>query len=151
MKSDLSAAILSVTLALAACGAVNPVGPGQNPLDTLVRDLRAQQVQVTVAGAVPRSDTPYFSVAATLVKVGTEQIFVFQYATSEAAATDAAGVSPSGQPSPTVSIMWVGKPHFYRKDRLIVLYVGCGTEIPRVLDATLGPPLVVGSGLCPVR
>ena len=151
MRHNLSAAILSITLAVAACGAANPVGPGQNPLDTFVRDLRAQQVQVAVTGAVPRSDTPYFSVAATLVKVGTEQIFVFQYATSEEAAADAAGVSPSGQPSPTTSIMWVGKPHFYRKDRLIVLYVGCGTEIPRALEATLGHPLVVGSGLCPSR
>ena len=143
------AMLLFAACAVATCGAASPVTPDQNQLDLLVQRLRAQNAQVSLGDAVPKSDTPYFSVTATRITVDAEQVFVFQYPTSEAAAADAAVVSPTGQPSPTVSIMWVGKPHFYRQDRLIVLYVGCTANLPRILEAALGPPFVVGAGLCP--
>ena len=140
------AMLLSAACAVATCGAASPVTPDQNQLDLLVQRLRAQNAQVGLGGAVPKSDTPYFSVTAMRITVDAEQVFVFQYPISEA---DAAVVSPTEQPSPTASIMWVGKPHFYRQDRLIVLYVGCTANFPRILEAALGPPFVVGTGLCP--
>ena len=140
--------VLCCVLAPTACGAASPAAPQQNPIDDFVRALRAQQVQATIAGAVPRSDTPYFSVAATRVQVAGTEVFVFQYPNGDAAAAEAARVTPDGQPSPTARIMWIGKPHFFRKDRIIVLYAGCVENIARVLTTALGPPFVVGSGLC---
>ena len=99
------AMLLFAACAVATCGAASPVTPDQNQLDLLVQRLRAQNAQVSLGDAVPKSDTPYFSVTATRITVDAEQVFVFRYPTSEAAAADAAVVSPTGQPSPTVSIM----------------------------------------------
>ena len=141
-------ALVHSGLTLAICDAQTPARPGQTTLDEFVRGLRAQQVRATIAGAVPRSDTPYFSVAATRVQVAGTDVFVFQYPNGDAAAAEAARVTPDGQPSPTARIMWIGKPHFFRKDRIIVLYAGCADNIAGVLTAALGPPFVVGSGLC---
>lgn len=76
---------------------------------------------------------------------------VFEYASAEAAAREAALVSADGQPRATARLTWVSTPRFYRQDRLIVLYVGCSPDIVRALQATIGPPFVTGATPCRVR
>jgi hypothetical protein len=38
-------------------------------------------------------------------------------------------------------ITWIGPPRFYKKDRLIVLYVGSNSDVIRLLDTVLGRPV----------
>ncbi|HZQ06828.1 MAG TPA: hypothetical protein VFD70_09625 [Anaerolineae bacterium] len=57
----------------------------------------------------------------------------------QAAAQDAQQIEPSGQPS-TMRIEWIAPPHFYHKERVIVLYVGSDSQALALLKELLGPP-----------
>ena len=73
------------------------------------------------------------------------------HATAQDAAAQAALISAYGQPSATTRVDWVSTPRFYRKDVLIVLYVGCAAEIVQALQATVGTPVATGSTPCNIR
>ena len=51
------------------------------------------------------------------------------------------------------SILWVAPPHFYKAGKLIVLYVGCDSDVIDVLQETMGPQFAGGAGVsqCPDR
>jgi hypothetical protein len=82
------------------------------------------------------------------VLVNGAHVSAFEYSSAEAAAADAALVRPDGQPSILSVITWVSTPRFYRQDRLIVLYVGCSTEVVQALDVTVGPAFVISRTPC---
>jgi len=60
--------------------------------------------------------------------------------------SDAALISPDGQPNPRAQVGWISAPHFYRQGRLIVLYVGCTGEIIETLNGLMGPAIARGPG-----
>lgn len=108
---------------------------GVKDLAALVEALKSQGLNVERAGDVSQ---PFFSVAGQALTVGGENIQVFQYRTAEAARKEAARVSPDGSSVGTSMMSWVSTPHFYRKDNLIVLYVGEKEEVLRALQSALG-------------
>ncbi|MDQ3099729.1 MAG: hypothetical protein M3Q44_08355 [bacterium] len=55
----------------------------------------------------------------------------------KAAESDAAEIDASGDPI-TSKILWVGGPHWFRKDRLMVLYAGDDANTIKVLEDLLG-------------
>ncbi len=65
---------------------------------------------------------------------------MFDYASSAAATSDASKVSAAGTPIGTTQITWIAPPRFYRKEQLIVLYVGSNADVLRALEAVLGKP-----------
>ena len=60
-----------------------------------------------------------------------------------AAEVDAGKIGPDGQPR-TMSILWKDKPHFYRKERVLVLYVGNEKAVLDLLTDLLGPQFAGG-------
>ena len=78
------------------------------------------------------------------ILVGAERVSAFEYPTASGAASDAALISSEGQPNPHARIDWVSRPQFYRQLRLIVLYVGCSSEVLSALKKSLGPPVASG-------
>lgn len=117
-------------------------------LNTLLEALRGQGVTVTLAERIPSETNGYFTVPAQQVVVNDARVSAFAYPKDAAAAVDAAQVSADGQPTPLSRITWVSTPRFYRQGPLIVVYVGCATEIVQALDATLGRAFVVGTTPC---
>lgn len=97
--------------------------------------LRAAGVRVEPDGEV---DQPFFAVKGMMIKVRGEDVQVFQY--SNAAATDAqaALVSLNGSAVGTTKVHWVGPPHFYKKGKVLVLYVGDNDKVLKALEAVLG-------------
>jgi hypothetical protein len=93
---------------------------------------------------MPRSAYPFFSVHARRIVVKDEDVQVFEYPSAARANSDAAQVSPTGTPVGQSQISWMATPHFYKRDRLIVLYVGFTSEILKALAATLGSPFAAG-------
>jgi hypothetical protein len=87
---------------------------------------------------------PCFSVSDRLVLVNTGGTNVFEYASAAAAVSDATKVTPDG--SGVIDrwcaalIRWVGPPHFYKRDQLIVVYAGTAGDVLRPLEAVLGKP-----------
>ena len=103
---------------------------------------------MTVEGSISPSANRFFSVPAQQILINSSRVSAFEYASEEAAVSEAASVSPDAQPSPTAMLSWVSTPRFYRQDRLIVFYVGCSAELSRALDDVLGAPFVIGSTPC---
>lgn len=135
-----------------SCADRNPVGPTSSAtFDQFVQALRQQGLTVSVAGQISPNANGFFSVPAQQVRVNDAQVNAFVYASAQDAATEAGSISPDGQPSPTTRVTWVSTPRFYRKDALIVLYVGCAAEIVRALQATVGAPIAVGRTPCEAR
>lgn len=73
-----------------------------------------------------------------MIKVSGENIQVFQYFHAAAADAQAALVSPDGSAVGTSKLHWIGPPHFYKKGKLLVLYVGGNAKALKALEAVLG-------------
>ena len=106
----------------------------------LVRALKRADATVEVQGRAPRDAFPFFSPRATRLRVAGDDVHVFQYATADEAVSEASQISVAGSPIATTQITWMSPPRFYRKDRLIVLYVGTEPKVAHALEAVLGPP-----------
>ena len=101
----------------------------------IIDSLRVAEVSALPAEAV---NQPFFSVQGRLIKINGEDVQVFQYAHAAAAAEQAALVSPDGNAVGTGMPHWIGSPHFFKKELLLVLYVGDDDKVQRALEAVLG-------------
>ena len=129
---------LSLSIPFLFVGAV-AFAAGHGPLidyQGLMGSLRAAGAGAEPAGDV---DQPFLSVTGRMIKVHGEDVQVFQYANAAAAQAETAPISRDGTAVGTRKIHWVGSPHFYRKGRLVVLYVGDTDKVRRALAAALGP------------
>lgn len=136
-------------LLLAACEDRNPVAPTSSAtLDQFVQALRQQGLSVNVAGQISPEVNRFFSVPAHQVRANDAQVNAFVYPTAQDAAAEAASISQDGQPSPTTRVTWVSTPRFYRQEALVVLYVGCATDIVQALQRTVGAPIAIGPTPC---
>ncbi len=84
----------------------------------------------------------FFSVERQYVLIGDDIISIYEYETNEAMEADAACVDEGGcsinVPGRSVCISWVSLPHFYKKDNIIVNYVGENRLILDFLEANYG-------------
>ena len=103
---------------------------------SLIDHLRAGGATVVPAGSVAQ---PFFSVPGQLITVNGQQVQVYEYANDDSANADAARISPDGSTVGNTSVDWVAPPHFYKKSRLIVLYVGTNSSVMHILETALGP------------
>lgn len=97
--------------------------------------LRAAGASVEAVGEV---EQPFLSVTGAMIKVDGEDVQVFQYSSPAEMEAQAALVSPDGGAVGSSKPHWIGPPHFYKKGRLLVLYVGDDARVLRALDAALG-------------
>ena len=144
---------LAVSPVLVCCvlavSCASPAAPtASDPLDEFVHNLRQQGLTVAMGDQISPQDNRFFSVPAQQIRVNDAQVNAFVYPSAQIASAEAALISEDGQPSPTARISWVSTPRFYRKDALIVLYVGCRQEIVQALAVTVGTPLVMGLTPC---
>lgn len=131
-------------LAIASC-ARNPTQPTDlASTDDLVRAFEQKSVTVVRGGALSHAAYPFFSVAAQRLVVNGEDVQVFGYPDAGRADNDAARVSPTGTPIDGSQIAWIEAPHFYKRDRLIVLYVGHSPNMLLLLQTVLGQPFAAG-------
>lgn len=141
MRELLGAAVLVFSLCAIACDTANPAGPSElSSTVALITALRQNGATVVRGDVLPRESNPFFSTNAHVLFVNTGHVNVFEYATLAAAESDAAKVSPDGSSVGSTMITWIGPPHFYKKDRLIVVYAGSADDVLRPLEAVLGPP-----------
>lgn len=102
---------------------------------SLIDNLRAAGIIVKRAGEVVQ---PFFSVKGMIIKVRGEDVQVFQYSHKTETDAQAAQVSPDGSTVGTTKIHWIGTPHFYKSEKLLVLYVGDNDNVLKALDDVLG-------------
>jgi hypothetical protein len=102
-------------------------------LNRLADGLRSQGLTVERGD---EASQPFFSVSGRMLKVGGEDVQVFEYLNAEVAAAEAKRVGMN-------KAMWVATPHFYRSGRIIVLYVGENPTLLKALEFVLGSQLAV--------
>lgn len=133
-------ALLLVSIMVVACGAQPPTSGSQGGASTdsasLADKLRAAGAAVETGDEISQ---PFFSITGKVIKVNGQEIQVFEYGDAEAAKAEAALVSPEGTSVGTTMVSWVSSPHFYRADKMIVLYVGEEASILTLLEGALGP------------
>lgn len=93
-----------------------------------------------VVHAADTIQQPFFSVAARVFTVDGRDLQVYEYASGAAAAAEAAKIHPGGMIG-TSSPMWIAPPHFFHRDRLIVIYLGADPKAISALTEILGPEL----------
>jgi hypothetical protein len=81
-----------------------------------------------------------FSTEPKRLLIGGEKVFVLEYASNELMENDAALVSICGSQIGNSSISWAGFPHFFKKDSIIVYYIGENERIIDFLNDNLGEP-----------
>jgi len=143
-RSLYASVILVVALLTASCERATPVGPSKLPpsTDALIVALQQQGTTVVRGDVVP--PLPCLFANGQVIFVNTGVVNVFEYPTVADAESDAAKVSPDGSgvigDRCAALITWVGPPHFYKSDRLIVVYAGSADAVLQPLEKVLGKP-----------
>jgi len=135
-------AIVCVLLLFAvACTPVPPAADGIGASETvrdsksLVAHLRQAGLRVESAGQI---EQPFFTAKAKVLRIGDSgEAQVYEYASEERAAAEAARVNADGSIGTSMP-MWIAPPHFFRKGSLIVLYLGSDERTLSTLQRLLG-------------
>ena len=102
---------------------VDPVGSVRRP------SLRGEGIVLRVSGCTLGRPAELQSFWYHTDDLGTDGL--------RAAEEDARGIGPDGQPA--VALTWEAPPHFFRKERALVLYLGDDPALLALLTALLGP------------
>lgn len=102
--------------------------------------LRAKGLQAEPKGTIKQDfftpDGKIVAVSGGALRAAAE-VQTFEYATEPEARAESDQLGPDGNP-PTMMITWVAPPHFYRRGRLTVLYVGEDRAVTEALTSLLG-------------
>ncbi len=136
---------LGIILLFAGCAAPAPqqtlaqqsqTSPTDEYTD-FVATLRARGMAVEEKGVVKE---PFFTVPSQkIVLNGTGFVHVFVFPTAQQAAAEASTISPEGTKFGPSTLSFTSPPHFYRKDALVVFYVGSDKGMHDVFTQLLGP------------
>ena len=108
--------------------------PAAQRSDSVIDELRAAGLRVEDAGPIEQA---FFSVPAHVYRVEGNDLQVYRYASDEAAAADAATVSPNGAIGGAMP-MWIAPPHFFRRGNTIAIYLGDNARVLTELERILG-------------
>ena len=132
-------ALMLAASSLAGCTSEEPPSVTDDETVTayssLVDNLRATGATVESAGEITQ---PFFSVNGRVIAVNDDDVQVFEYADATTAEAEAALVSPDGSSVGISMVNWVATPHFYRTEKLIVLYTGNSETVTAALKSVLG-------------
>ena len=108
-------------------------------LAELQDSLLATGAEVKVSAEVVKQS--FFSVDSRILEVNGERVQIMEYRDAASLEAEAAGISRDGSSVGTTMVTWVGAPHFFRTESLIVLYVGESITVIEALVKVMGPQL----------
>ena len=137
--------LVAVAAGSASCGGelapANQAQPGKSQ-SRPVTDYGSLLDRLRAGGAIVEpegeAEQPFLSVTGTMIKLDGEDVQVFQYPDAAAVEAQAARVSRDGSAVGTTKPHWIGPPHFYKRGRVLVLYVGDEEKVLKALEAALG-------------
>lgn len=138
----------------ATCQGVSPDGsPSRSPLSDgfqgLVAQLRAAGAPVTETGAFAPSP---LSGRGVLLCLAGEPVRVYEFASAAERSAVASRIKPDDPSKIGTSVVdWAGRPRFWQRDRILVLYLGENTATEALLTSALGPPFAKGPGGAPLQ
>jgi mono/diheme cytochrome c family protein len=138
MIFTICAVIMTMTFLYVGCGGTETVTVtkgDESPYDTFTERLLDYGASVQHMGSI---NQPFLSGQGRIVRVNGEDLQVFEYANRGLAEDDIRDVRPDGCCFGTTIISWMGSPHLYQKDRLIVIYIGDNSSMRNLLENILG-------------
>jgi hypothetical protein len=127
-------AFVVAALILTACGGGSVSAQGYGS-EEFLKELREKGVQAESGESIEQA---FFSVIGTTVDLNGESVQVFEYDSAETMESDAVLVDADGGTIGTSMVSWMATPHFFKKGRILVLYVGDNTETLGLLESVLG-------------
>ena len=120
-------------------------------IEGLVQDLNARGLTAKVGSPFLAEPMPG---EGTAVCIGTDTLQVYGYIDHEAALAAASRIDRDDPSNVgTAHVTWNGRPRFWLRDRIIVLYLGSDAATDAALRQLLGPPFAEsqqpGGGLLP--
>jgi hypothetical protein len=137
MKSKayfVSIAFVVSALILTACGGGSVSAQGYGSVEFL-KELREKGAQAESGESIEQA---FFSVIGTTVDLSGDSVQVFEYDSAETMESDAVLIDADGGTIGTLMVSWMATPHFFKKGRILVLYVGDNTETLGLLESVLG-------------
>ncbi len=104
--------------------------------------LKASGNKVDVKGSVKQS---FFAPTGRVLSVNDAEVQLFEFPSREAAEAAATSISPDGSTIGGKPATLNGTPHFYKTDRVIVLYVGSDATTLQRLGMALGGQFAGGA------
>lgn len=139
---DVTRRVFFILLLAAGCAgptADTPTTPVSNASNgssaSIIAALREAGLTVRDGGTV---DQPFFGVPARVYVIDDRDLQLYEFPTATDAESAAAQVAPTGSPIGTTMVTWMEPPHFFRKDRLIVNYIGTSERVLAELQRLLG-------------
>jgi hypothetical protein len=137
-----------VTVALLSACAGSPTvtdgraeSPAASPAQSVVSALRAAGLTVEDAGFV---EQPFFTGRAHVYGVEGD-VQVYEFASASAAQQAAAQVSPTGGSIGSQHMSWMAPPHFFRKENVVVIYLGSSPRVLAELQNLMGAEFAGGT------
>ena len=119
--------------------------------ETVAAALRESGATVVVLGT---SDRRFLDGELTGLCVNDERVAVYSYATDQDRTLVTSGIDRSDPShirlpdedglSRAVIVDWIGRPKFWGRDRVLVIYVGSTATVEELLTSVLGAPLAEG-------
>lgn len=103
---------------------------------SLIAALRDAGLAVRDAGTI---EQPFFTVPAHVYEVEERDLQIYEFANAVAAEEAATRIAPNGGSIGATAIAWMAPPHFFRRDRLIINYIGSSTRVLAELERLVGP------------
>lgn len=131
--------ILTVSF-LASCQSQDqpqPPGAKLGPAGQIFFDELAasgEEVKTGIGGLTQ----PFFSVPGIVITISGEDLQVYEYADTTAAAKDTEGISADAGTINGESMAWIAPPHFYQHGSLIILYIGDDEATLELLESIVG-------------
>lgn len=92
----------------------------------------------TATGSESSADPNSFQVEPTEDQVAGQPVLKFTYPTTRAARLVAARISEDGSMIGTKKMAWNGTPHFFRKENVMMLYLGNDEKVITILRSQYG-------------
>ena len=135
--------LMMVMFLMVGCGAKGEV------IDALVAGLQTLGYEIVTD---TRAQRDVFEGTLTILTAGAEKLYVYWYPTAPMAEEDATRISKDGltytkalkSQVQSTTISWVDTPYFFRKENIIILYVGSDKGIITTLEGLYGLPFAGG-------
>jgi hypothetical protein len=100
-------------------------------------ELREQGLTIHT---IENVEQPFFKIPGKAIVVNNDQMIqVFEFINSKEAGNVRSTISPDGMTIATSKPFWAEPPHFFHRERVILLYVGQDKKILTALKAVFGP------------
>ncbi len=111
--------------------------PSQEPFgyDDFIEKLYSSGAAIEITDQITQ---PYLSIQGKVVMVNGKEVKVFEYPDAATLEAEASTISSDAGYMGATRVSWNDKPNFYKKGRMLVIYLGSDAEIMRILEGILG-------------